>query len=107
MNEVVTVMFSEYFKSKSRIIHSRPKSAKETLNEANLKGDNSEELLCSFLRSVTPSYAVYKTGVIIDSFGSETGEVDVIIYDQRFPVLEYEDARVFLAEGVIAALSQS
>jgi hypothetical protein len=85
-------------------MQSRARGAKETLGENNIKGNNAEQLLVSFLRNVTPSYAVYRTGVVIDSFGRETEEVDVIIYDQRFPVLEYEDARVFLAEGIITAI---
>ena len=96
--------FGDYFRSKSKIMQSRAKGAKETLGESNIKGNNAEQVLASFLRNVTPSYAVYNTGVVIDSFGKETEEVDVIIYDQRFPVLEFEDARVFLAEGIITAI---
>ena len=97
-------MFDDYFRSKSKIIQARAKASKEILSENNIKGNNAEQLLASFLRNVTPSYAVYRTGVVVDSFDRETEEVDVLIYDQRFPVLEQEDARIFLAEGIITAI---
>jgi hypothetical protein len=98
------MMFQDYFRAKSEIMQAQAEGVKATLEENNIKGNNAEQVLASFLRNVTPSYAVYQTGVVIDSFSNETEEVDVIIYDQRFPVLEHEDARVFLAEGIITAI---
>lgn len=59
----------------------------------------------SVLRSFLPPAVHIGTGQIVKERGGRSKQIDVIVYDPRFPVLEIRDGfGLYFVEGVIAAI---
>lgn len=67
-------------------------------------GQAREFLISRFLKSILPPAIHFGTGKIIDSSGNYSKQIDIIIYDPRFPILEIAGGGLYLVEGVIAAI---
>jgi len=68
-------------------------------------GDAREFFVTHVLKSVLAPSLHIGTGKIIGHDGSQSNQIDVIIYDPAFPVLEVQPGHgLYLAEGVVAAI---
>lgn len=80
------------------------KTGTAALIHSGMKGDESEDNWRSWLMEYLPNrYAVAK-GVVIDSDGNESEQIDVIIYDRQYSYLVFKHNETFLipAESVYA-----
>jgi Domain of unknown function (DUF6602) len=71
------------------------------------KGDERETLVRTYLQQVFPVGLRFGRGVIVDSLGHRSGEVDVVVECPIFPSFPMPgaDERLYLAESVAAAIS--
>jgi hypothetical protein len=67
-------------------------------------GGAREFMVSKCLRSFLPSSVEIGSGVTIDSDGRRSRQIDIIIYDPRFPALRTGAGGLFLVEGVIATV---
>lgn len=68
-------------------------------------GSAREFLIKRVLRSILPPIVHIGSGKIIDSQGNSSNQVDIILYDSRFPVLEVESGvGLYFLSGVIGAI---
>jgi hypothetical protein len=64
-----------------------------------------EEIIRGFLRRIVPGQFSIDTGFVIDTAGTISRQVDIVIYRRDYyPVLEVGGVRYFLVEGVAAAI---
>jgi len=94
----------QYFKKYVRVLLSKFDLSKEQQSNK-IRGENREIFCNEFLSKVLPPrLAVKKNGEILDSFGSKTGELDIIIIRNDAPSLHYGQVDSFLVEGVFAVI---
>ena len=74
------------------------------LEHNTMVGQAREFLINKVLKSILPAAVHFGTGKIIDSQGSYSKQIDIIVYDARFPALEIEGSGLYMVEGVIAAI---
>lgn len=68
-------------------------------------GSAREKFLSIALKSILPPAVHLGSGMIVDARGRHSRQIDIIIYDPRFPVLEIVDGfGTYFVEGVIAAI---
>lgn len=67
-------------------------------------GQAREFLLKNVLSRILPSTVHIGSGRVIDSFGGESKQIDVVVYDPRFPMLSSEGAALYFVEGVLATI---
>lgn len=69
------------------------------------KGNAREFLVANVLRRILPTHVHVGTGQILHSDGNVSRQVDIVLYDPRFPQLEVHPGMgLYFAEGVIAAI---
>jgi hypothetical protein len=70
-----------------------------------LLGDAREVMIKDFLMRFLPSSLVVGTGQLIDSKGSLSNQIDIVIYRSSFPIFRtLGSSDVFLLEGVVATI---
>jgi hypothetical protein len=75
------------------------------LEHGTMVGSAREFLVSRALRSVLPPSLHIGTGRVIDSCGNRSKQVDVVIYDPVFPILETHPGNgLYLVEGVVATI---
>src|SRR5262249_18853317 len=75
------------------------------LGHGTMIGDAREFLISKVLRSFLPSSVHIGRGRIIDSEGGISSQIDIVIYDPRFPVLSTEGGgSLYFVKGVIGAI---
>jgi len=68
-------------------------------------GDNRERGIETFLKQhLPPAYQVFRGGKIIDSYGKESQQVDIIICNSLVPQLVTENKTLYFVEGVMGAI---
>lgn len=67
-------------------------------------GTAREFFINRLLNSILPSSLHIGTGKIIDAEGNESKQIDVVVYDPRFPMLQTGGIGLYFAEGVIAVI---
>lgn len=70
-----------------------------------LLGDAREVLIREVLASFLPTSLTVGSGQIVDGRGSHSSQIDVVIYDSRFPIFRTLGAQdVFVLEGVLGTI---
>jgi len=68
-------------------------------------GSAREFIIKKVLKSILPPIVHVGSGKVIDAFGNSSCQIDIIIYDSRFPLFEVEKGiGLYPLEGVIAIL---
>lgn len=89
-----------YFRNTSKVLQEEYNKSKNI--EHNLsKGVVREHFIREFLSNIYPQKYLFSNGEIIDSSGYVSKEVDIAVYDETFPLLEYGMYQQLLAEGVL------
>lgn len=89
----------EYFSSKTEVL--KKKYEMTDTFQHNSRGFMRESFVKSVLNDVYPEKHFLTDGLIIDSDEEVSGEVDLAIYDEKYPVLGYENSSKMLSEGVL------
>lgn len=97
---------SDIFDEVSKQMLSDFRKAKKSLSHSGLKGDSNEETVRKFLRQYIPRSLDVTTGMIVDSTGSQSRQLDVIICDShKTPILfQSGEVRVIPVECVYAVI---
>jgi uncharacterized protein DUF6602 len=70
-----------------------------------LTGISREQFLTRAIRQVLPPMAHIGSGIVVDGKNGSSKQVDVVVYDSRFPVLRSAlGCELYLIEGVIATI---
>lgn len=91
----------EYFHHSTNLLKSRYERAAQ-IEHPLTKGTAREIFIRNFLEDIYPNKYIFGDGEIIDSQDGISNQADVVIYDEKFPVLEYGPSKHFLVEGVLA-----
>jgi len=93
-NEISTQMKSDFAK------------AKQALNHAGLKGRANEEILRIFLKQYLPKNLDISTGILVDSNGNKSKQLDIIVSDAaKTPILfQSGEVRVIPVECAYAVI---
>ena len=71
------------------------------------KGDERETFLRDYLQALFPAYNRFSSGSIIDSYGMQTGQIDITVeqpFSPSFPMPGNDSTRLLLAESIAAAI---
>jgi hypothetical protein len=74
------------------------------LDHASTIGQAREFLVTRVLRALLPTGVHIGSGKIIDAAGNASRQVDIIVYDHRFPMMRLEGGALYFVEGVIATI---
>lgn len=93
-DEVSTQMRSDFEKSR------------QALHHAGLKGSANEEIVKKFLEHYLPRHLEISSGIVVDSHGRKSRQLDIIIHDAHKTPIFYrsETARVIPVECVYSAV---
>lgn len=90
----------EHFKRTQDLLLSGFKVSQQ-FQSSKILGDVREFFIQEFLESHLPSrFHIGKNGAIIDGFGGQTEELDIIIYSENMPKLSVQGRNMYLREGV-------
>lgn len=94
------------FKTVEKQMQAELEAVRHALTHPGLKGTVNEEAVKNFLRKHLPDNLAIETGMIIDSTGQISKQVDIIIYDKaKTPSLFFAaNIRVVPIEGVYAVI---
>lgn len=75
------------------------------LEHSSLVGSAREFIVKRVLRSILPPIVHIGTGKVVDFHGKKSRQIDIIVYDPRFPVFEIQSGiGIYVLEGVIATI---
>ena len=75
------------------------------LEHSSIVGSAREFIVKRTLRSILPPITHIGTGKVVDFQGKKSRQIDIIVYDSRFPVFEIQSGiGIYLLEGVIATI---
>lgn len=104
VEEAFNSPFQGWFDTLEVILERQAKLA-GLLDHGVMMGNAREFFVANVLKSVLPPSLHIGTGKIIDVKGNTSKQVDVIIYDPQFPVMETSKGQgMYLVDGVIAAI---
>jgi hypothetical protein len=90
----------DHFEGIEKILNSKH-DISNNIEHSLTKGQERELFIDEFLSELFPQKYVFTNGEVVDCEGKTSKEADIIIYDERFPQFNYEDAAHLLAEGVL------
>ncbi len=86
-------------------IHRRLEASRKSFGHSTTKGNATEGVWLKLLQQYLPQRYAAETGHVVDSEGSFSDQIDIIIFDRQYSpfILKYEDQLVVPAESVYAA----
>ena len=93
----------EYFDLLEQQLISSGKIAK-LLEHPTQVGDARETFVADVMRLVLPSGVEIGTGKVIDQFGNESKQIDVVLFDSRFPKFTIGGSSLYPVEGTLATI---
>jgi hypothetical protein len=67
-------------------------------------GQAREFVVTRLLKTILPSSVHIGSGKVIDSNGSYSKQIDIVIYDPRFPLMRVDGGGLYFVEGVLATM---
>ncbi|MCD4751474.1 MAG: hypothetical protein K8R40_00190 [Anaerolineaceae bacterium] len=93
----------DYFKKQTELLLSMYENSKQQKASYNL-GINRENILNNFLSGNLPNRLKFVNGEIIDSKGTHSGQIDIIIFRDDTPSLNFFGSNTYIIEGVLAVV---
>ena len=67
-------------------------------------GQAREFLVTRVLKTILPTGVHIGSGMVIDHKGASSKQIDVVVYDPRFPIMKVEGGGLYFVEGVLATI---
>ncbi len=67
-------------------------------------GQAREFVVTRILKTILPAGVHIGTGKVIDSRGGSSKQIDIVIYDPRFPLMKVDGGGLYFVEGVLATI---
>lgn len=74
------------------------------LDHAPTIGPVREFLVRRVLKTILPTSVHIGSGKVIDHQGKSSKQIDIIIYDPRFPMMNLDGGGLYFVEGVLATI---
>jgi hypothetical protein len=74
------------------------------LDHSSTVGQAREFLVARLLKTILPSGVHIGSGIVIDGYGNSSKQIDIVIYDPKFPLLTVESGGLYFIEGVLATI---
>ena len=98
------VLIRDWFNFLEDTLHNEAKLA-GLLDHGTMIGSAREFFVTRILRSILPPFLHVGTGKVFASNGETSKQIDVVVYDPRFPVFEIQAGfGMYPVEGVIATI---
>jgi hypothetical protein len=96
--------FREWIKLQESFLHQQAELA-GLLSHSSTIGTAREFLVKRVLQAVLPPLIHVGSGIIVDAHDTLSKQIDVVLYDSRFPLMEFEQGvGIYPIEGVIATI---
>lgn len=103
MSAAATVL-QPWFDQLEKVLHAEAALA-GLLGQGSMIGSAREFFVSRILRTILPPILHVGTGIVFSADGSRSNQLDVIIYDPRFPVFEIQRGQgLYPVEGTIATI---
>jgi hypothetical protein len=93
----------DWFDGLEAVLHSEAQLS-GLLAHGSTIGQAREFVVTRLLKTILPSSVHIGSGKVIDGNGSYSKQVDIIIYDPRFPLMRVDGGGLYFVEGVLAAM---
>jgi hypothetical protein len=93
----------EWFDSLERVLKEESELS-GLLAHGSTIGQAREFVITRVLKTILPSSVHIGSGKIIDSCGAYSKQIDIILYDPRFPLMKVEGGGLYFVEGVLATI---
>jgi hypothetical protein len=67
-------------------------------------GQAREFVVARILRTILPASAHIGSGIVVASDGKTSKQIDIVVYDPRFPFLKVDGGGLYFVEGVLATV---
>lgn len=74
------------------------------LSHSSTIGQAREFLVTRVLRTILPTSVHIGSGMVIDHQGGTSKQIDIVLYDPRFPLIRVEGGGLYFVEGVLATI---
>ena len=96
--------FEDWFKAQERLLHEEAQLA-GLLDHSSTVGTAREFVIKRVLRAILPPLVHIGSGVVVDAYGNCSKQIDIVLYDPRFPVMEFDEGiGRYPIEGVICTI---
>lgn len=95
---------TEAFALEREVLYSKLKLSSSSVTHNGILGDVNEEHFIELLKRYLPARYSVESGIILDSQGKTSDQIDVVIYDRQYTpiLLDQKNHRYILAEAVYA-----
>ena len=92
------------FSCEQKLLQTKLDFSNQSISHAVTKGTVNEDHFISILRKYLPNRYAIDTGIILDSTGSTSDQIDVVVYDRQYTptLLDQKEHRYIPAEAVYA-----
>ena len=100
------LFLQQSFALQQQILQKKLEFSSETITHDGVMGDVNEQHFLELFRQYLPNRYEVDTGIIIDSRGQTSDQIDIVIFDQHYTptLLDQKDHRFIPAEAVYAVL---
>ncbi len=96
--------FREWIKSQESSLHHQANLA-GLLSHSSTVGTAREFLVKRVLQAVLPPLIHVGSGILVDAHDNSSKQIDVVLYDSRFPLMEFDQGvGIYPIEGVVATI---
>ena len=104
MTQEITIL-EKWAISIQELLRASHKVSSAATRHKNILGDAREFVIREILTRFLPSSVLIGTGIIVDSNGKPSNQIDIILYRQNFPIFRSLGSQdTFLLEGVLATI---
>jgi hypothetical protein len=93
----------DWFDGLEAVLHSESKLS-GLLQHGSTVGQAREFLVTRVLRTLLPTSVHIGSGKVIDSGGVSSKQIDIVLYDPRFPFMKVDGGGLYFVEGVLATI---
>ncbi len=106
MKKSGTKFLCDAFALEQRLLHTQLELSRKSVTHSGVLGEVNENRFIEVLRRYLPRRYAVDTGIVLDSLGNTSDQIDVIIYDNQYTptLLDQENHRFVPAEAVYAVL---
>lgn len=93
----------DWFDGLERVLQEQS-SLSGLLDHGSTVGQAREFVVTRILETILPASIHIGSGLVIDSYNERSKQIDIILYDPRFPMMRVEGGGLYFVEGVLATV---